>query len=200
MGSLDWQLAAGYQDGWQVGAGASWVLAPRWEYHGSAAWFEKAMRRHYQGGVLRNEYDSAWDVLLGVSTSGQGGWQLLLEHHLDSRALSADDWSQLLQDMKGDQQATSLESLAPAWQGKPLSANRSLFRVTQQWRDWEFTGTAVGFWVGSPTVLLELEASYGWTQNTRWSLGWQSTPASGMLGRIGQSNAYTLGFNWVIAP
>ena len=199
-GSLDWQLAAGYQEGWQFGAGASWVFGPRWEYHGAATWFEKALRQQYKSGVLSKEFDSAWDVLLGFSTSGQGGWQLLFEHHLDSRALSADDWSRLLQDMDGDQQATPAEALAPAWQGKPLSANRSLFRVTQQWRDWDFTGTAVGFWVEWPTLLLELEASYGWTQNTRWSLGWQSTPASGMLGRIGQSNAYTLGFNWVIAP
>lgn len=195
-GALDWQLAAGYQQGWQLGAGASWVPGQRWEYHASLAWYETALRKQYQNGQLSSEHDSAWNLLVGTSTSGRGGWQLLLEHHLDTRALSADDWSQVLENLESG----STGALASAWQGNPLTAHRSLARLTQNWNDWDLTGTLIGFWAGEPTALTELELTHSWTQNAEWSLGWQSTPASGMLGQIGQGDAYTLGFNWVLAP
>ncbi|MEP4548592.1 MAG: hypothetical protein ABJ000_20615 [Saccharospirillum sp.] len=195
-GALDWQLAAGYEEGWQLGAGASWVPGQRWEYHGSLTWYETALQRTYRDGRLIIEHESAWNILVGASTSGQGGWQLLLEHHLDTRALSADDWSDVQQDLK----AGAVGALAPAWQSRPLTAHRSLVRLTQNWNDWDLTGALVGFWSGEPTVLTELELTYAWTQSADLTLGWQTTPASGMLGQIGQGDIYTVGINWVLAP
>lgn len=195
-GAVDWQVAAGYGTGWQLGAGASWVPGQRWEYHGSLTWYEAALQRSYRNGRLLTEHESAWNILVGASTSGQGGWQLLFEHHLDTRALSADDWSQVRQDLEADADG----ALSPAWQGKPLTAHRSLARLTQNWNDWDLTGALIGLWAGEPTALTELELAYALTQNAALTLGWQTTPASGMLGQIGQGDRYTFGVNWVLAP
>lgn len=198
-GALDWQALLGYDDGWQFGAGASWVPGLRWEYHGSVVAYESAPRWRYRHNALPKDQGPAVNVLVGTQVSGSAGWQLWLEHHYDSRAFSRNDWQRLSDDLDAWQNTPQVESLAPAWQAPTLSAHRSMVRLTQTWSDWDLTGTLIGFWADEVTLLSDLELAYGWTQQAEWRLGWQSTSSSGILARIGQGHEVRFGFNWILA-
>lgn len=200
-GSLDWQLLAAYESAWRVGAGGSWVPGQRWEWHASAVGYQQRTRYGYPGSSrgLTSTEGPAWEGLVGANVSGSGGWQLWLEHSLDTRALSIDGWRRIEEDLNDLAGSPAIWSLAPAWQTPVLTRHRSMIRATQSWESFDFGATMIGFWAHTPTVLGELEISYAWTPAAELSLGWQSTNRSGILGRIGQSHAVTFGFNWMLA-
>jgi len=199
-GALDWQALVGYQEGWRFGGGASWVPGQRWEYHGSVVWYESAERRQYRDSALVQEPGAAWNALVGAQVSGASGWQLWLEHHYDSRALSTADWRRVAQDLDDWQGTPQAMSLAPAWQAPVLTEHRSMVRLTQNWGDWDLTGTLIGFWADEASPLTDLEVSYAWTPEAEVRAGWQTTSSSGILGRIGRSDVFFFGFNWILAP
>ena len=78
-GALDWQWAAGYEEGWQVGAGASWVPGQRWEHHGSLTWYDTALQRTFRDGRLITEHESAWNILIGAR--GRATARGVPDHH-----------------------------------------------------------------------------------------------------------------------
>lgn len=199
-GALDWQALVGYQQGWQLGGGASWVPGQRWEYHGSLAWYESAEVRRYNDNQLASSTRPAWNGLVGTQVSGSSGWQLWLEHHYDSRALSVDDWRRVADDLNAWADTPQVMTLAAVWQAPTLTQHRSMIRLTQNWGDWGLTGALIGFWADETTPLMDLEVSYEWTDQAEVRAGWQSTSSSGILGRIGQSDVFLLGFNWVLTP
>ncbi len=199
-GALDWQAMVGYQQGWRLGGGASWVPGQRWEYHGSLVLYESANLRQYSDNQLASRTLPAWNGLMGAQVSGSSDWQLWLEHHYDSRALSIDDWRHVGEDLNAWADTPQIMMLAAAWQAPTLTQHRSMIRLTQSWGDWDLTGALIGFWADEATPLIDVEVSYEWTAQAAVRAGWQSTSTSGILGRIGQSDVFLLGFNWVLTP
>ncbi len=204
-GPADWQLLAGYETGWRLGAGVNWIAADRLAIRASAAWAERRKSPAYDPAdpetayqtqdPIRTERGERLEWLLGTSLSLDSGWEFLLEHAWDSAALSAEDWRQIMArvadltttpEPQPGARPQNLGWLAGAAATRPPVQHRTLLRATQSWNDWSGEGLVTLLWTDDqPTWVSEIGPSYQWTEQARLKARWRHYDADGILADLG---------------
>lgn len=209
-GPGDWQVLLGYEDGLRLGAGVNWIATDRLGLRLSAAWDANSAVTAWQPGEttqgyltedpLVEQHQEQVTALAGATLSLDSGLELMLEHAWDSAALSASDWTDILQqvDQAGQQPepqpglgAQTIGWLAEAAAIQPPVAHRTLVRATQSWNDWDGEALATLLWTDEqPTWVSEIGPDYQWNDQASLGLRWRHYDGNGVLADLG--NAFTL--------
>lgn len=211
-GPADWQVLAGHESGWRLGAGVNWIATNRLAIRTSAAWAKRSEYEVYApddpGAVYQSQdpINSEWgeqlELLLGATLSLDSGWEFMLEHAWDSAALSSGDWQNIddrvdnlmstPEPQKGAR-AQNLGWLAGAAAASPPVQHRTLLRTTQSWNDWSTEGLVTLLWTDErPTWVSELGPDFQWTDQARVKARWRHYDSDGVLADLGNEFRLTL--------
>ena len=198
----DGQLLLGYQQGWQSGLAGQWLATDALNLRASLMWQESYQWQEFSIAnshswlsqppwIERN--DSNWQGVLGATFSTGNGWQLIAEHGYQQRALSAEDWQQLLalaawQQQQGEHPAKAGNQLwlAQASLQTALSQHQSLVRLSYQQGDWQPYGWLQLHWLEQPSYLLEIGNHWQWNSQASIQLAYRYHDAQGPLATLGQ--------------